>query len=254
MPDTNKKTRHGNSRQSESEATSGEAGRAIVSVFLFIHLFVLFVCLSANLVPSELQVRLLNLFRPYTQLLNLDLDRTRLFLTHASVRDVDHRIEVIHHVPDDGVANESLEPEWEPISRGMAGGERLRRYQRLADAMAFFQEDEETTALITESIARSFLDADGRTISQLRCRQHALQSWESVGSSVRLERDPNSSNYFSTLYRAEIFTPGGDQIRILKRTKASLEAAPNRRTESKVLPELGSGTRGAAGPRPSKTP
>lgn len=207
----------------------GEMPRSVISIFLFIHIFILFMCLTTNFVSSTFQQRLLDVFRPYTQPLNFNLNGTRLYLTHASESDVDHRIEVLRQVTD-----RTHSAQWEPISRGMRGSERLHRYQRLADTMAFLHEDEEATALIAEAVARHYLAADDQTVEQIRCRQHTLQSWEAIDSPVPEERDPNSATYFATAYRAEVLTTADNQIRILKRTSASLEAAPNRRADSRV--------------------
>jgi hypothetical protein len=227
MPQTTSVLANEDSPRGHSEPAIGETPRSIISIFLFIHIFILFTCLTTSFTSSSFQQRLLDVFRPYTQGLNFDLGGTQLYLTHASVRDVDHRIEVLRQGTDRTTA-----ATWEPISRGWQGSERLHRYQRLADALAFVQEDEEPTALIAEAIARNYLEAEGETIEQIRCRQHTLQAWEAIDSLVPEERDPSSATYFTTAYRADVLTTADNQIRILKRTKASLEAAPNRRPDS----------------------
>ncbi len=223
MNKARKKTEHTGTREDRAETALGETTRAIISILLFVHLFVIVVCLSANLSPSPLQQRLLGVFAPYARLLNFDIGGIRLFLTHASDRDVDHRIEVVHAHGD---ASDS--EKWESIARGVRGGERMQRYQRLADTLAAVREDEEAAALIVEGIARSYLDTDGTTVAQVRCRQHTLQSWAAVNSSAATTRNPNSLSYFSTLYRAGVLTPEPGQIRILKRSDAALEATPTR--------------------------
>ncbi len=92
-----------------------ENTRSLISIALFAHLFVVVVCLAANLAPSMLEQRLLQFFQPYAQLLNFDLDGTRYYLTHATVRDVDNRIEVLPaRAADDG------EDRWMPLCAGCA--------------------------------------------------------------------------------------------------------------------------------------
>jgi len=227
MPQTTSIPAQEDSPRGHAAPAIRETPRSIISIFLFIHLFILFTCLTTSFTSSSFQQRLLGIFQPYTQVLNFHLGGTKLFLTRASVRDVDHQIEVLRQGRDRTTA-----ATWEPISRGWQGSERLQRYQRLADAMALVQEDEEPTALIAEAIARNYLETDGKAIEQIRCRQHTLQSWEAIDSLVPEERDPSSATYFATAYRADVLTTADNQIRILKRTKASLEAAPNRSTDS----------------------
>jgi hypothetical protein len=115
----------------------------------------------------------------------------------------------------------------------MRGSERYYRYQRLADTMAFFEEDEATTALIAEGVARCYLSQTGTVVEQLRCRQHILQSWEAVTSASPAQRDPNSPSYFSEVYRANVIIAPNQQIRIVKRARAALEAAPDRQANGK---------------------
>jgi len=95
----------------------GDNTRALVSLLLFMHLFIVFVCFAANLIPSELEMRLLRLFQPYAQLLNFDLDGTRYYLTHATARDVDHRWEVLPAGAPGGTENG-----WQVMRQGVRGG------------------------------------------------------------------------------------------------------------------------------------
>ncbi len=226
-----------------ASASPGDTARAVISIFLFVHLFVLFVCLTANLVPSSLQQRLLRVFRPYAQLLNFDLDGTRYFLTHATIRDVDHRLEVLA-----SGESESADESWENIARGRRGSERFHRYQRLADTLSFFQDDERTTALLAESVARCYRSPAGSTITQLRCRRHTLQSWETPDSAAASPSDPDSPSYFSVVYRANILTTPAGAIRIVKRAEASLEAPPDRRADGSVRPAEGRAGGGSGQP------
>ena len=222
-------------RQNDPDALASkpqmDTARSVISIFLFIQLFVVFVCLSANFAPSTAQQRLLRFFQPYTQLLNFELDGTRYFLTHATIRDVDHRIEILPNSESDSSDNS-----WQTISRGLQGSERYHRYQRLADTMAFFQEDEATTALIAEAVAHCYASQQATTVGQLRCRQHTLQSWEALDSPIPEQNDPQNPVYFAVIYRANVLTTSNDQIRILKRAEAALEAAPNRRADGSMQP------------------
>jgi hypothetical protein len=200
----------------------GETSRALVSIALFAHLFVVFVCLAANLAPSVLQQRLLRLFSPYARPLNFDLDGTRYFLTHGTSRDVDHRVEVLREAGAEG--DESA---WQWVGSGAPGSERYHRYQRLAEALAFFAEDDSVTALLAAGVARQAARYEGVPVREIRCRQHLLQSWMAVRSESPAERDPAAPSYFAYPYRARVMMGDGGQVRILKREAAALEAQPS---------------------------
>lgn len=205
--------------------------RAGISLALFAHLSVVLVCLAANLAPSALEQRLLQVFQPYAQLLNFDLDGTRYFLTHATIRDVDHRIEVL---PATAVSDE--DDQWAVLRRGMRGSERYHRYQRLAESMAFFQENDDVTSLLAEAVARYYARHENAPLRELRCRQHVLQSWDAVGSPSPTVRDPDSSEYFVVLYRANVIGGSRGPFRIVKRESAALEAAVKKSVMPKRQP------------------
>ncbi len=212
-----------NSPKDDNSEVAGlsEAPRTLASLLLFVHCFVVFVCLSANLSPSVLQRRLLAVLRPYAQLLNLEVDGTHFFLTRASVADVDHRIEVL---PKEGSEQEPAD--WRQLSAGWRGGERYRRYRRLADVMAYYAEDEQTAGLIAQSVAGYYRWQRHVDVHQLRCREHLLQPWEVVQRGTIEEQDPFDASYFGVLYLADIIA-GEQRIDVLKRADASLEAAPD---------------------------
>ncbi len=209
------------SQRSTDPQSSGlsEGVRAAISVFLFIHLFALLVCLAANLAPSLLEQRLLWVLRPYVQLLNFDLDGTRYFLTRASERDVDHRLEILAEGDE-----RAVDASWQNIVRGVKGSERYHRYQRLADMMSFFQEDDEVTALLAASVVRSYRFQEETRVSRIRCRRHTLQSWERPVAADGALDDPDSPQYFSVLYYANVVTTPEGDIRLVKRAAAALEA------------------------------
>lgn len=202
------------------EAAWGETQRTIVSLLLVVHLFVIAMCLAANLAPSQFQQRLMSVLRPYGQLLNFELEGTRFFLTRASATDVDHRIEVLPQGEDEQVADS-----WVHMSAGSRGSERYHRYQRLADVMAYFAEDEQTAGTIAQSVAGYYLRQQEIALRQVRCRSHLLQPWDVMQRGAIEELDPNDPSYYSVLYRADILI-SENRIDVLKRAAAALEAAP----------------------------
>jgi hypothetical protein len=97
--------------------------RSLISLLLLLHLFVVAIALSSNFAPSQLQARLLSFFSPYAQRLNLDLNFTPYQLTHASLDDVDQRIEVL---PVEAASDSK--DQWVTTRRGSRMGERYKRY------------------------------------------------------------------------------------------------------------------------------
>jgi hypothetical protein len=209
-----------NAERNVDEAAWGETQRTVASLLLIVHVFIVAMCLAANLAPSQFQQRLMSVLRPYAQLLNFELEGTRFYLTRASAGDVDHRIEALPQGED-----EQLADNWINLSAGVRGSERYQRYQRLADVMAFFAEDEQTAGLIAQSVAGYYLRQQDVSLRQVRCRSHLLQPWDVMQRGAIEELDPDDPSYFSVLYRADILI-GDHRIDVLKRAEAALEAAP----------------------------
>jgi hypothetical protein len=145
----------------------------------------------------------------------------RFYLTQASVADVDHRIEVL---PQGEAGGDDAE--WVPLTAGSRGSERYHRYQRLADVMAYFAEDEETAGVIAQAVAGYCWRQRENPVRQVRCRNHLLQPWDAAQRGAIEELDPNDSSYFSVLYLADILA-GEHRIDVLKRADSALEAAPD---------------------------
>ena len=210
----------------------GEVVRGFVSLALLIHGFLIFLAMSANIAPSDLQAALISKTRWHLQLLNFQLDYTPYHLTHADISDVDHRIEVL---PDGG--DENNDADWLVLpDAGWRGGERHKRYQRFAELATLFVEREEMTGLLTQSVAANMLHQQGIRPSQVRYRQHLLQNPEMVKSGTPEQRDPNSRLFFRTPYAANVLIFGEDQIQLVKKDAAAEVASPRSSTGSDGQP------------------
>ncbi len=183
--------------------------------------------MSANLFPSEMQLRLRSVFAPYVRLLNLDPDETRYYLTHGDYDDVDHRVEYLTagQTENDPQAWQTVLPQ-----DGFRGGLRFQRQQSLADVLAYFgsriEEDpdnENRASAMAQAIARHLVNHRELDISQLRSRRHTLQSPEAVRSMLPDESDPNSELYFDEIYRVSVIVDNG-RVSVLKRTATEFEA------------------------------
>lgn len=205
--------------------------RSTITLLLLIHLFIVALVLSGNYATSSLQARLLRFFSPYTQPLNLDLNYTPFQLTHATADDVDHRIEILPQGPESSPTNDSAgEENWVAMpTPGNRGGERSKRYQRLASALAYFavREDSQTTGLLAKSLAAHSLHQDKVTPQQIRCRKHLLQSMESIEGGTEQQRDPNDASYFQEAYRANTICLDDGTVEIIKAAGRGEVAGPD---------------------------
>lgn len=192
-------------------APLGAGTQSLLSLLIFCHLFCVLVALSGNLLPSALQSRLLRFFSPYTQLLNFDLNYTPMHLTHGSLDDVDHRLEVLRVGEDENDASA-----WIALPEaGPRRGERYQRYQRLAAAMAF-SADRDTAGLLARSVAGNVWHQDGVKPKQIRCRKHLLQGMDVVSGGTPEQRDPASALYFREAYRANVIVTSDGQVEVIR--------------------------------------
>lgn len=218
--------------QDTDSANSSESisstSRSAISLLLFFHLFIMALVLSGNYGTSRVQARLLSFFSPYTRSLNLDLNYTPFHLTHATLDDVDHRLEVLPTTDDMDL--EAVEDEdW--ISLPSVGGrlsERYKRYQRLAAIMAFFasRDDNDTTGLLARGVGANFLHQRDVTPRQVRVRKHLLQSMDVIEGGTAEQRDPNSATYFNEVYRANTLVLDDGTVEIIKVESAGQVAKP----------------------------
>lgn len=197
--------------------------QSVGSVLLFAHLFFVAVALAANQAPSNLQRRLLSVFRPYVRLLNFDVTFHRFFLTHATALDAEHRIEYLPQGadPSDAAA-------WVPVEAGVRGSDRLARYQRLADMFALLGAEDDGTiaAEIASSISTSIQRVDEQPVEQIRSRRHLLQSPDEVAGINTTRRDPFDPSYFQEVYRAQVLDLGGERLGVQK-VEARGQVAPS---------------------------
>ncbi len=181
--------------------TDRPVGRPLLSLLLFFHLFFVFVALTSNHFPSALQRRLTGLFSPHLRVLNFDLNFTPYYLTLGTVDDQDHRIEVLAAGGDAADSDQ-----WIRLAdAGWRGGERSKRYQRLAASMAFFGERQQDnlTALFARSVAEYFLYQRQIEPAKVRCRRILPQDRSAVAGGTIEQRDPLSDQYFSEVYCAD---------------------------------------------------
>lgn len=203
---------------------SGEV-RSLVSLLLFLHLFVLFVAVTTYTRPSGLQERLHQLFAPYLRTLHLTAfpvtyPFARYHLTHALPTDVDFTCEV-EFVGTDGKPETVLIPSgplWPPI--------RSRRYQALANATGALSDeeaDEDLAGILPRALAASVLARHGVSQGTFRVRAHYLPQIEQM---AEVETGKRPAINETVTYEAQVIVSGGT-VELLKKSR-TLEVAPVR--------------------------
>ena len=221
----------------ESEPTApaeiSSTASSLITIWLVIHLSLLLLVCSSNLTPSGLQTRLVSVFRPYTRALNLDFTQligeddgkfnTPYNLTHSIYSDSDHRIEILPKGAD-----ESNGSAWITLPDvGWQGGDRRRRYQRLADCFAYLSEfDDSRKAVLAQAICESFLRRAEVVPSQIRCRSHLGIELSLILDGERY--DVNGPEYFRVEYAADTIVVGGSKISLNPKESQSQVARPGR--------------------------
>lgn len=186
-----------------SENKSGEAFRSVVSLALVIHFFCVLVAMTCVAEPySPFQARLRYVLWPYTQLLAFDLDNEPYYLTSYVDPGVeaeeffdphaDFRVEILPAEKDP--ADDS---NWISLSEvGWNGGERNRRYRRLATIMNAVSEDKTAVSLLVQGVGNDYYARTGELPQKIRVRAHLPQprSWIDSPNTDRL--DPDAPAYF----------------------------------------------------------
>lgn len=214
-----------------------EPQRTLVSLCLMVHLFFVVTATTANLAASPLQQRLLDRFAAYTRTLYLDRSFARRdldpvpyrittapdYLTHAQPEDVDTRIEILpQEAPGDA------DKEWLVLPKSaFHGDDDYQRSQRLARLMSSIAEDDAAVGLLAQGVATHFARQRGLIPQQIRVRRHMLQPMEALADGSPEERDPDSSLYFRTDYKARVIVSERG-VQIVRMDDASRMAPPAR--------------------------
>ncbi len=113
--------------------------RTLLSIWLPLHLFAVFISITAVVEPSTVHARLLSLLRPYLQLTHFDADDRPLYLAHGEPSEQPHRLQVSSDEINNFDAAQS-DQNWttiEPIGRaGFAESDRYFRWLSTAATLA----------------------------------------------------------------------------------------------------------------------
>ncbi|MCA9154207.1 MAG: hypothetical protein KDA38_05445 [Planctomycetales bacterium] len=205
-----------------------DLARNVISLVVFIHLFFVALCLGANVARSEMHGRLINAFGFYVQSLNLNPDFTPYHLTHGTLDDVDHRIEVLPKDadPDDAEA-------WVKLpDGGYRACDSYKRYQRLAKTLALLADMEEQSGSIARDVGEHFVHERGLQPVRMRARRHTLQHWRTFLDGTPDSRDPDADMYLQTPYDADLIVTDDGVVFPNKRADAGESAQVARPEQS----------------------
>lgn len=207
---------------------SSEA-RSLASLLIFAHLFALVVAVTTYTRPSELQVRLHDLFSLYLRNLHItaypvSYPFARYYLTHSLPTDVDFSCEVEFTNSEGMVEKIAIPPaDLQPFVRE-------RRYQAIANAagtLADAEANEDQSSILPKAIAGSILKRHGASQGTVKLIAHYLPQLEDMGEVVAGRRQPP----VNVTYEAQVFTSGGN-VELLKKS-TTLEIAPVERRSSR---------------------
>ncbi|HTU25903.1 MAG TPA: hypothetical protein VMF30_10930 [Pirellulales bacterium] len=224
--------------------------RGLVSLLLFIHLFVVAIGLVSYTAPSALEEELRKFFAPYLATLNFDLNPNayptgRFYMTHDLPVDVDAQIHVDATLPS-GEERSITIPEpglWPP--------ERRRHYQAMANAAStLVGGDEEYQPVLPRSIAGSILRSWGAARGTVRIDRHLPLQIQEAESGDPERSDPFGRNRYSPVYEAQVLVSPSGQVDISKKIAAGEAAPVDRNAVDKSAPGTSGGEK-KAGDRPS---
>ena len=197
--------------------------RTVISLLLMMHLSVLAVIFGGLYNASELQARLMEVFRPYTQTLALDLNNANDFsplviIDHPLDRPIyaDHQIEL-----------ELAEaPNGETIvlpSGGFHGGLAYRRKLTLARYLAGINEAEDASSWLASTILEHYQAQAG---DSLRCVRHYPLDPETAQSIEADQADPFADRNYETVLEVTVSHVDPNGTRKILRSQEIGSVAP----------------------------
>lgn len=214
--------------------------RTAISLFLFFHLFALFVTFAGNFgvrgsyALSGLRRKLHENtgLRYYLQLLDMDTSYANAMI-YNTVEDFDHSIDILLDTP----TSIGLEPEdfakLEKIELMPAGawpGARRRRFWMLALNTALNEGNQDLEPILPYALANGMFHAHGTEDGThlFRCRAQRPMSRGEYEAEDPALRDPNHRSYFFSVYEASLLK-SGDTLGLSKQ-ESSGEMTQSRRT------------------------
>jgi hypothetical protein len=229
------------SAASSSRAATADVGdstatlRSVVSLLIFIHFFCVFVVLSSTFRRSELQARLVTIFGPYTEALNLDPGYyTPYYYSLGRPGDNDAVIAVDLYA--DGNLPVQSQTALKTIILPGDGGSRWlegrRRYFALGKRLAAYADPEDEADALSGELARGvgarLMRETGARRAVVRCVRRLNQPLDLATLFPNFPRDnPSDPAYDEEVYAADVWIDEDNEVQVLRRARQA-EVAPRR--------------------------
>jgi hypothetical protein len=218
-------------------APLSELAKGLLSLAIIVHLVCVLTVLVSNFRRSSVLEKLVSLYAPYTQLLNLDPDRTPYHLTHGDPLDDDAVLVVDLYAAADVPVTEQQPLKTVTLpDRGSRWLDSRRRYMSLARAVQtnspVDREPDDYETLLTTSIAR---DVGRRLMEEHQARRAVVRGVRRMSQPRRLADlnpgfpagDPQAPAYDVTVLTADVWIDEDGQTQTARRAARS-ELAPLR--------------------------
>ncbi|HZL89844.1 MAG TPA: hypothetical protein VFB96_15870 [Pirellulaceae bacterium] len=216
-------------------APLSELAKGLLSLALILHLICVGTALVSNFRRSSVLEKLVSLYAPYTQLLNLDPDRTPYHLTHGDPLD-DDAVLVADLYANSPVAQQQPVKTVTLPDRGSRWLESRRRYLSLARAVQTHApadrdpDDYETLVITTvaRDVGRRLLDEHKARHAVVRCVRRMSQPRLLADLNPGFPAsDPRAPAYDVTVLTADVWIDEDGQTQVARRAARS-ELAPLR--------------------------
>jgi hypothetical protein len=208
--------------------------RSVLSLFLFVHFFCIFAVLASTYRRSLLQIRLVGIFGPYTELLAFDPGfYTPFYYTQGRLNDDDAIIAVdLYPDGESPVAGQQLIKTVTLPSGGSPWlGERGRTIV-LAKRLAEYADPEtgadELSGELARGVGARLMRESGARRAVVRCVRRLSQPLDLSTLYANFPADnPTAAAYDEVVYEADVWIDE-DNIPQVQRRVAAAEAAPRR--------------------------
>jgi hypothetical protein len=190
---------------------------SVVSLWLVLHILCVVCVLSASVNPSALQNRLATVFAPYSQTLHLHPGDVRFPIVSSDALSDEHFLVL---ETQSGTTKVRL-----PDQESTLGLER-QRLTAICTGVAYFAERDELAGYYARAVGGKLLRELQQNRAVIRCVQKLSQPMDLAYLEPGFPPDnPDASEYFYTVYEAEVWIDEDGELNLQKRS-VGRNAAP----------------------------
>lgn len=203
-----------------SESDSPNTLRSLLSLAIFVHLFIVAMVLVGNVRRSRLERRFLEVFAPYAESLAFVVPRSVHFYTHGEVMDDDHWLEV-------ETVGQSNQIQLFPAPGSNWSAERRRGFRLTKQLGSLAEEqDDNLAAEFARNFAIPLMGQPGVEKVVVRCKRRLTQPLHLEDLlAIYSREDATHAAYDRVVYQADIYRDEDGFVQVAKRS-STLEVAP----------------------------